>query len=124
MEFQSHCLCLGLQVEILWYAGATEPGLCILCYTPNPKIVLRFAALGPFYIELVKEHFNLPCCCRESPFAILVIWVLARISRGFQCINSVIIWVQVNSHWAVTSIARCCSGSGSSCGGCCCSGGS
>jgi len=60
MEFQSHCICLRLQVKILRDAGATEPSLCIFCNTSNKKIILGFAALRPFYIEFVKQHFNLP----------------------------------------------------------------
>jgi len=124
MEFECHCVRLGLQVEIIRDAGATEPGLGVFCNASNKEIVLGFAALGPFNIKFVKSKFDLPGFCREYPLAILVVWIFAGISWRFQSINSVItIWVHFNIHWTVTSITwrSCCSCS--SCSRCCCGGG-
>jgi len=81
VELHRHRLLLRGQLKVAWDGASAEPDTCVFGEAADKEVVLLLAVGGVLNVELVKGHLQLALASLYIPPAVLVVSILAWVSR-------------------------------------------
>jgi len=81
VELDRHRLLLRGQLEVVRDGASAEPDTCVLGEAADKEVILLLAVGGVLDVELVKGHLQLALRRLYIPPAVLVVRILAWVSR-------------------------------------------
>lgn len=81
MELHRHRLFLRGELEVVRDGASAEPDACVFGEASNKEVIFLLAVGGVLNVELVKGHLQLPLGRLYIPPAVLVVRILAWVSR-------------------------------------------